>query len=292
MSEVDARFVKRGVWLDQARGPVMGRTLTTDIRTGTMLIAVLAVLASIAINHLWHLCLFAYHQYRANGRPADGLFWQQQTLLRASQPPSSFLADWVKIWWLWRGKAKHGLRRSLPHSLVAVVFTVATVAVGIFSSYAVDTADLPVLVNGPSCAPIDVDLAIANMVSQSLAFISGLANYRASTVRSRSEPLAAECYRNTTSLPGRCRAFIQPQIPLTYVPTGCPFDSSVCIDLKYPGVYVDSGLVSGDGFFGWNMAPKDQVKFRRKVACGVLRTEGHTETINGSDYPYCDRDRK
>ena len=291
MSEVDARFVKRGVWVDQTLGPVMGRTLTTDIRTGTILIAVLAIPTSIAMSHFWNLCLFAYHQFRANGRPADGLFWQQQALLRASQPPSSFLANWVKIWWLWRGKAKHGLRRSLPHGLVAIVFTVATVAVGIFSSYAVDTTDLPILVNGPSCAPIDLELSRANVTSQSQTF-NGLTNYRISTVTSRSEPFAAECYQNTTSLPGRCRAFIQPQIPLTYVPTGCPFDASVCIDQQYPGVYVDSGLVNGNDFFGWNMVPRDQMKFRRKVTCGVLRTEGHSEIINGSDYPYWNRDRK
>lgn len=47
MSELQSRFVKRGLWVDHSEGPIMGRTITTDTKTGTILIALLAVLASL-----------------------------------------------------------------------------------------------------------------------------------------------------------------------------------------------------------------------------------------------------
>jgi len=47
MSELDSQYVKRGFWVNEAQGPVMGRTITTDIRTGTIIVALLAVLSSL-----------------------------------------------------------------------------------------------------------------------------------------------------------------------------------------------------------------------------------------------------
>jgi len=47
MSELDSQYVKRGFWINEAQGPVMGRTITTDIRTGTIIVALLAVLSSL-----------------------------------------------------------------------------------------------------------------------------------------------------------------------------------------------------------------------------------------------------
>ena len=82
MSELDPQFVKRGYWLNHAQGPVMGKTITTDSRSGVIIIAILAIFTSMGLNHLWHLLTFGYHQLRANGDARDGLFRQQQSLLR------------------------------------------------------------------------------------------------------------------------------------------------------------------------------------------------------------------
>jgi intergrase/recombinase len=47
MSELDGRFVKLGAWTNLEQGKVMGRTITTDSKTGAIVIAVLAVLSTI-----------------------------------------------------------------------------------------------------------------------------------------------------------------------------------------------------------------------------------------------------
>lgn len=281
MSEVDARFVKRGFWVNVEDGEIMGQTITTDIQIGTVVIALLAILSSMATSHLWNIIAFAYHQIRADGRPADGLHWQQQVLLRSSPPPSSLLADWIKLWWIWRKKAKRAFLRSFPQGLVALLFSIAPIAIGIVSSYIVTSANMQILVESPFCGPLDLDPISENFTSNLL----GIIKYRRD-LQSRSMPFAQECYQNTTSLSARCMAFIRPTIPLEVKRVPCPFDKKICIDEENPGVTVDSGLVDTNDVFGWNMKPRDRVSYRRKATCGVLQSEGYSEIVQNTTLPF------
>ena len=143
MSEVENSYVKRGFWINVEDGQAMGSTITTDVRNGTIIIALLAVLSTLAINNLWSVIVFAYHQLRSgNHSSADGLFRQQQVLLRASPQPTSFLADWLKLWWVWRKRISSASIRSAPGAVFALLFTAATIATGIFSSYVVSNTGL------------------------------------------------------------------------------------------------------------------------------------------------------
>jgi hypothetical protein len=223
MSEVEARYVKRGFWINLERGPIMGRTLTVNIETGTIIIALLAILSSLAMTHLWHLVTFSQHQFRAKGHPRDGLFQQQQVLLRTLSPPSAFAADWLKLWWLWRKRRNSALRRSIPQLFLALLFTAATVTVGIFSSYTASSTKLQVLVQNPRCSPLDLDPTSGNLIKN----LGRLRKYRM-TIVSRSGPFAEECYQNTTSLPARCTAFVSPNIRLAPKRVQCPFDKKIC----------------------------------------------------------------
>jgi hypothetical protein len=47
MSEVDGRFVKQGLWTNLEQGEIMGKTITTDTRTGTIIIALMAILSTV-----------------------------------------------------------------------------------------------------------------------------------------------------------------------------------------------------------------------------------------------------
>jgi hypothetical protein len=46
MSEVDGRFIKRGLWTNVGQGNVMGKVITTDSTTGAIVIALMAVLST------------------------------------------------------------------------------------------------------------------------------------------------------------------------------------------------------------------------------------------------------
>jgi hypothetical protein len=47
MAEIDARFVKHGLWTNLEEGNIMGKTITTDTRTGTIVIALMAILSTV-----------------------------------------------------------------------------------------------------------------------------------------------------------------------------------------------------------------------------------------------------
>lgn len=46
MSELESRFVKTGIWTNIDEGFVLGRTITTDTRSGAFVVALLAVLSA------------------------------------------------------------------------------------------------------------------------------------------------------------------------------------------------------------------------------------------------------
>jgi NADH:ubiquinone oxidoreductase subunit F (NADH-binding) len=46
MSELDDRFVYRGVWTNRDYGRIMGHTITTDVETSIIIVALLAIVSS------------------------------------------------------------------------------------------------------------------------------------------------------------------------------------------------------------------------------------------------------
>jgi hypothetical protein len=51
MSELDPQYVKRGFWINEEQGSVMGRTITTDTRTGTIVIVLLTLLSTLGMQN-------------------------------------------------------------------------------------------------------------------------------------------------------------------------------------------------------------------------------------------------
>lgn len=280
MSEVETQYVKHGYWVNLERGPILGGTITTDVRTGTVMIALLAILVTIATAHLWNLVVFGMHMARADGRPADGLFQQQQALLRTAAAPTSMLAEWVKLWWIWRGRTTKALSRSFLLVSLTSLFAAATVVAGVFSSYVVDTSNLHVLVSSPDCGPMRP--SEGNTFSAgNLAFLD-----YSSKLESLSMPYAQECYQESESLPSRCQIFIQPNTPLLPKRIDCPFSDAVCKNFTQPGVVVDSGLVDANDIFGWNLQSDQRLKYRRKATCAVLKAQEYQTVFEAKDYPF------
>ncbi|KAH7392537.1 hypothetical protein BKA66DRAFT_457717 [Pyrenochaeta sp. MPI-SDFR-AT-0127] len=280
MSEVETQYVKHGYWKNIEHGSILGGTITTDVRTGTVMIALLAILVTIATAHLWNLVVFGLHMLRADGRPADGLFRQQQALLRTAAAPTSMLADWVKLWWIWRKRTGKALSRSVLLCGLTSLFAAATVVAGVFSSYVVDTSNLQVLVSSPECGPLRPN--DGNTFSgNNLAFLD-----YTSRLETLSQPYAQECYQDGTLLPARCRVFVQSNIPLVPKRIDCPFSNAICKPFDQPGVTVDSGLVDANDIFGWNLQPHQRIKYRRKTTCGVLKTQEYQTVFEAKDYPF------
>lgn len=254
----------------------MGRTLTVDSRTGNIILALLTIFASVATAQLWHLLTFAYHQTRVNGatQDGDGLFWQYQALLRSLPTPIVFMVDSFKLSWAWRSKADKALTRTFVPLFIALLFIVATVADGIFSTYVVKTSNVEVLVGSPHCARINLTALWNNQASA-----KSLSN---------ADPVvrayANDCYQNATFLPGMCRSiYTRPNISFTAKPAPCPWSASMCENEASPAIALDSGLLDMSDL-GFNVKPGTGVKIRKLTTCNVLPLEGHSAIVNMSDY--------
>jgi hypothetical protein len=264
MSELEDRFVRRGYWINESKGKIMGQTWTVDADMGTILVALLTIFASIGTAQLWNLLTFLYHQHRANGQDADGLFWQQQALLRTMPTPTALMADTLKLSWMWKNKApQSALRCALPF-VTALFFAVAAIAAGISTSFAIDNSNIEVLIDSPFCGRINYTKVFTDTsVSTLLASMDN-------TV----DTYTANCYQNKPSLPASClTTFSRPNISFSADAAPCPWNTSVCHDGKLPALLMDSGLVDMRTHFGLNVSPEDTVKLQRKTTCNVLPME-------------------
>lgn len=269
MSEVNSEFVRRGFWVNVDQGPIMGQTITTDTRTGVIVVALLAVLSSLGTAHLWHLLLFCHHQYRATGEPRDAFFRQQQVTIRALPTPSTMLADSIKLWWAWRSRAHSVFSRSVIQGLMASLFAMISLATSISSSFVATNANVEVLVSSTHCGGI-----------------GDISHYR-TKVYEAAETYARECYQqNQTNTPARCdNIFTQSRLRLNTSYVGCPFAPSMCEQNAKHAVALDSGLLDVNDIFGLNLGPNDRLQFRKRSTCAVLPTEGHTTIIKAKDFP-------
>ncbi|KAH6638205.1 hypothetical protein C7974DRAFT_156147 [Boeremia exigua] len=280
--EIEPNLIRRGVWINLDHGSVMGKTITTDTQTGNIIVALLAVLSTLATAHLWHLITFSIHQLRATGRPEDALFRQQQALLRTLPAPSAVMADTIKLWWAWRGKAKRPLLRSLVLLIIAILFTVGTGAASVFSSLVVDTTSLEVLVKSRNCGwahPIRI-------------FDRGMVR----PVKQVADPYANLCYTNGANksaarLPSVCNSLVQRELPFTTTRVPCPFDKLAC-EPNLESVSYDTGLMDVGSSFGLNLPDSDGVKFRQKMTCSLMARNskyniavGYSAAFDGSMSP-------
>jgi hypothetical protein len=249
---------------------VLGATITTDAKTGNIVIALLAVLTTFGTAHLWNLVTFAYHQTRINHRPADGLFWQQQALLRTLPTPSTLMSGWLQLWWAWRKRTDRALRRSFPQITLSLIFTAATLLAGIFTSYIVDGRHIEILVDSPMCGLVNVTVLVGE----------GLTDYPGSVCEA-GYSYAKDCYA-TKDLPERCQIFTQTAIPIHQERVTCPFGGTLCKNMSLPGLALDSGLVDGNAL-GLNLRREDRVKFRKKTTCSVLELRDYHTIRNVSN---------
>lgn len=273
MSEVEPRYIKYGYWVNHAHGPVMGQTITTDTNSGTIIIALLAILSSLGLGHLFNLFTFLIYQRREHGshEHRDGLFRQQQALLRTLPTPGSLLIAVTKLWLAWRRRAKRPLRRSIVLLVFALISVIGIPLAGVFSSSVITNINLEVLVDSPFCANIDQ--------TTNETFLKGVYE---GIVDSLALSYSNDCYKDSPLSSTRCGVFVTPKIKFNTTNTTCPFSEPAC---DSPAITFDSGLVDLNSAFGLNLAEKDQVHYRRKVTCALLSSAGRVKHLTASEVP-------
>jgi len=278
MSQLPSQYVKRGMWVNVEDGPVLGRVITADSRTGTLVIAILAIVTTFGTTHLWNIITFSYHQFRVDSRPRDGLFRQQQAILRTRPTAGALVSDWLKLWWAWRHRAENSFGRSVPQLLLGILFTTGTIAVSLSTSYIISASNIQVLVESPLCGPT-VELSQRVFYDDFPAAVEYL-----DRTTSAGFSYADDCYNlSENTATGKCISFIRPNVPFHEDRVPCPFQNNICAKVDNPALTLDSGLMDLNSQFGLNLPHRDKVKYRRKTTCAVIDVGGRYSRFNDTE---------
>ena len=129
-----AAHIHHGPWINWSHGLIRGATVTLGEQEGGLLTAFIATFVTIVGAQLWKIICFILHQTRSVKGPQDGLYHQQQVILRTS--PTAIGAAWLFMQqtWSWAGKARLAVLRTLPWSVFGVAYISAIGVMAIFSS--------------------------------------------------------------------------------------------------------------------------------------------------------------
>ena len=253
--------IYKGVWINWSKGQVKGATLTTSTTTGAILVALLALFIQFTGSRLWRILRFTLHQIRVSKGPQDGLYYQQQVILRNFSPADA-ATSLMQVGWACRSKIRNSATRSLPLAVVASVFSITFLLAAILSATASTSQGNEVLISSPYCGL--VDFATSNLT----AVMNVLTGY---TMKSMSDSVsyARSCYHSegTGHTWQDCSTFPVPRLPSTQTNASCPFDGDIC---KAPAIQLDTGLMDSDLSFGVNAPPKDRIGFRRVTTCAPI----------------------
>lgn len=260
----------------------MGATLTLDRIEGNLLIAFTAVFVGIVTERLWRIACIMFYRARSSSKPEDGLYHQQQAVLRNSS--STFATIWslLQLIWAWKNIGTHAFGRVLPTLLTAVFcLGVFTVAGGFSSSISSGISD-EVLLKGTNCAVMHYMTHASGAQRVALPHdaqkIHSAANY------------AEQCYSPDSSRVSDsagvfdCRYFAKDHLPSTVDNEApCPFSEGICRS-NDSNIRLDTGYLSLLNDLGVNGPPDQDIHFRAVLHCAPLESQDYTQQLYGPSH--------
>ncbi|KAI9885824.1 MAG: hypothetical protein M1823_002354 [Watsoniomyces obsoletus] len=263
-----------GPWIDWARGPARGMTITLRAEHGQLLTAFLGIFVTVVGAQSWTIVSFIIHQIRAKRALGDAQHQQVQATLRNQGTALGAAWQLAQLWIPWR--ASSSLSRSLlaigPLTVLAVLHAVLWGLAGTFSSYAGKGAGQDFLIRGPTCGfwlPDSLEIADQWLVqSKNLNDSITAADY------------VQLCYDNPRNTPA-CNRFVRPSISWKKdVNATCPFDPALCLLGNRTSMSMDTGYLDSLTDFGINLRPSDRVIYRRVTTCAPIRLGRHVALEN------------
>jgi len=230
----------------------------------------------------WRIVCFFLHFASSSPGEHDGLFHQQQAILRNASEPESGLRLSAMLYLSWRRRARRAFWRLFSVLIIALTCVVVGSLASLFSPRISEIGD-EVLVSGGRCAAIgkydDFPDKQANIYDayyvpqqiQQTTQIENAANY------------AQQCYSSSAGKEAECDTFVQRRLPISSdMNAACPFDSRIC-KTQDRNLVLDTGYLDSHDHLGINSRPEERFLFRRKISCAPLVTEGHRTLVNANN---------
>lgn len=270
-----------GSWTNWSKGPIAGSTLTLSNRNGAILIAILALFVQLIGGQSWSIICFATHQSRTTRRSKDGLYHQQQTILRNSSSDAKTIWDLTKIAWFWRPYTVGSLRKSIGLIVLGAIHLVGFAAAGIFSSQLALPGNEVLLARNPNCGLSQQFPENENPGLVDAVFTQASCDRINNNAIELSKQYVANCLPRSASLE-ECNSFKTPQLNYTVsYNEPCPFSGNgTCLGPADGALKFDTGLIDSRDDLGINTDDASRVQYRRTSICSPITTEGYV--TNGS----------
>ena len=261
-----------GAWINWSRGQVLGATLTLSKRPGAALIAAVTIFVQLAGTCSWIAICYIIHQCRTKQAKADGLYHQQQVVLRNATSEIGVLWQLFKLGYAWHNITPRARRRMARFASVALFHLVLFLLAGIFSSQVIQT-DRQTLVKPGSCGFMyqepSADLTLSGFDEYVAVYLDIQRNAQISLQQ------VQNCNGGINSADVQCDVFSHAVKWSTWYGAPCPFaDSSMCISSDGLAMQLDTGLIDSQHELGINAPTKDRIQFRHVSTCSPLKQEG------------------
>jgi len=265
-----------GTWVNWQAGLLYGAQFTTTSPQALCLVSFLAIFIVIVGRHFWGILRFILHQLRVVRSPQDGLYYQQQALLRNSASSTAALYEFVRIGWAWRGRAEYSLARVSPLILLALAQTTVFTLAGVFSSGSFSITN-EVLIKNDACGYLKYpelrEDEVYNTSDWKLLSAAFVEDREAST---KSMAYAKTCYSDNAG--PDCNYFAVPRLQALSVAAACPFHDSMCIGSNGTGaIQMDSGYIYTDKHLGINSKQHDSLAYRRVTTCAPIKNQEYSQ---------------
>lgn len=264
-----------GFWTNWSYGSVRGSTLTLSAEHSAFLVAFIALWVKFAGGQLWAVITFLASISRSTAEPRDGLYHQQQAILRNTSQPTTVLWDMLKLSWFWRGKATNVRTRTFTFAFSSLAYIAAFAVAGIFSSKIASNNSEVLLVPIQTCGIWPYPWSdvpnpdIPSWQDWSIQRLSYWSNFFA--LMRESHTYVAQCYNSSIDEPTEaCLPHGKNRISwTTNTMVKCPFEDMCVAD----AIQFDTGFLSSQNHFGINV--KDDIEYRRVMTCAPIKTDGY-----------------
>ncbi|KAM0430049.1 hypothetical protein ACHAPT_006055 [Fusarium lateritium] len=281
---VKPELVRRGAWRNWDAHAATGGQITMLKDDAELLGIFIGIFLVFAAAGLWTLLAYLLFQLNRRRRRRkqgigafDGLYHQQQTILRNGGSDIAIGGSFLKLWLAW-GNSPKVLRRTLPIVILALAsFGFFLIALPFITAVEMfDNQGNQVLIKSPRCGFWAPDLE-----NYPLAAYTGL------TQRTfEAASYVDNCYESKAES-ALCDQFLaKRQLPIIRVyNVSCPFDESVCLPRfkgdKHPAITIKTDDLDSHKDFGINAPPGERVKMRRSMTCSPLNVNRFSKVIDG-----------
>ncbi|KAK5103630.1 hypothetical protein LTS08_003048 [Lithohypha guttulata] len=260
-----------GPWINWSHGLATGMTVTLSQRAGGLLTAFIATFVTICGAELWKLLCYILHQLRSQKTPQDGLYHQQQVILRTSPTPGGAAWLWLLQTYHWAGKARLSFLRSLPWAVFGVSYIVVVGLLAIFSSEISKSPGPQRLLTGDQCGLWSLNTSSPDSSAAWQSKVTG-DSLSAATY-------AKACYGGNEG--AQCGHYVNPAIEwASNTNATCPFTSGMCYWNDLSAISITSKMIDSHLDLGINSAPRGRIQFEKTTTCAPMRTRAFATQVN------------